>query len=151
MTFSNIELGAYCFILEINYMPFLCSASCTAQSWLSGELLLELFRKELRHIWWLPCASRKQLSRIQTNQALKTTQTNVFLFGKNKKNKKRSLTSFSMSMTHPSWMNSSRAAHSDTSWGHWQRRATKARMGNRSSAPLSDERRKAVEEENWSK
>ena len=38
--------------------------------------------------------------------------------------------------TYPSWMNSSRAAHSDTSWGESQRRATYDRMGSRSSAPL---------------
>lgn len=39
--------------------------------------------------------------------------------------------------THLSWMNSSRAAHSDTSWGRPLLSATKDRMGSRSSAPLS--------------
>lgn len=51
-------------------------------------------------------------------------------------------------MTHPSWINSSKAAHSDTSWGHWLRRATKDRMGNRSSAPLTEERKRLSKREN---
>lgn len=61
---------------------------------------------------------------------------------------------FSVWTTHPSWMNSSKAAHSDTNWGHWHCRATKDRMGNRSSAPLRDESRKLwgfITEENTSK
>lgn len=61
---------------------------------------------------------------------------------------------FSVWNTHPSWMNSSKAAHSDTNWGHWHCRATKDRMGNRSSAPLQDESRKQwdhVRKENTSK
>lgn len=37
---------------------------------------------------------------------------------------------------YPSWMNSSRAAHSDTSWGSPLLSTTKDRMGSRSSAPL---------------
>lgn len=39
---------------------------------------------------------------------------------------------------YPSWMNSSRAAHSDTSWGSPLLSTTKDRMGSRSSAPLLD-------------
>lgn len=39
---------------------------------------------------------------------------------------------------YPSWMNSSRAAHSDTSWGSLLLSTTKDRMGSRSSAPLVD-------------
>lgn len=61
---------------------------------------------------------------------------------------------FSVWTTHPSWMNSSKAAHSDTNWGHWHCRATKDRMGSRSSAPLRDESRKLwgfAREENTSK
>lgn len=42
-------------------------------------------------------------------------------------------------MTHPSWMNSSKAAHSATNWGLRACRATKDRMGKRSSAPLWEE------------
>lgn len=50
------------------------------------------------------------------------------------------LLAVSMTTTRLSWMNSSRAAHSDSSWGHWQRSATKDRMGSRSSAPLRGQR-----------
>lgn len=42
---------------------------------------------------------------------------------------------------YPSWMNSSRAAHSETSWGKLLWRTTKERMGRRSSAPLQGEGR----------
>lgn len=40
--------------------------------------------------------------------------------------------------SYPSWMNSSRAAHSDTNCGRPLLRTTKDRMGRRSSAPLLD-------------
>lgn len=38
--------------------------------------------------------------------------------------------------SYPSWMNSSRAAHSDTNWGRPLLSTTKDKMGSRSSAPL---------------
>lgn len=47
--------------------------------------------------------------------------------------------------SHLSWMNSSRAAHSDTSWGRPLLSATKDRMGSRSSAPLLGRRRAGQE------
>lgn len=43
--------------------------------------------------------------------------------------------------SYPSWMNSSRAAHSDTSWGRPLLSTTKDRMGSRSSAPLQGAQR----------